>query len=137
MLGYDGIRLDWSGGYIEYPYSVSIGDSYQKDVDIRHHMDGSINGYWNQGVKRKGSLNTDAIKILQQEDIDLTRQLARYTGAVFVRTREGTAFEADVQITDLSTKNIAVMSIAIDATEIELTDEFMLPTPFKLDEGEQ
>ena len=64
VLGYDGIRLDWSGGYIEYPYSVSIGDSYQKDVDIRHHMDGSINGYWNQGVKRKGSLNTDAIKIL-------------------------------------------------------------------------
>lgn len=133
VLEYDGIRLDWAGGYIEYPYGVSIGDSYEKDVDIRHHMNGSVNGYWNQGVERKGSLNTDAIKIIQQDDIDLTRKLARYAGAVFVRTREGTAFEADVQITDLSTKNKAIMSIAIDATEIELTDEFMLPIPFNLE----
>lgn len=137
VLAGDGIRLDWAGGYIEYPYGISIGDGYQKDVDIRHHMDGGIHGYWNQGVERKGSLNTDAIKIIQQSDIDLTRQLARYTGPIFVRTREGTAFEADVQITDLSTKNIAVMSIAIDATEIDLTDEFILPTPFVLEEEEE
>lgn len=137
VLEHEGIRLDWEGGYIEYPYGVSIGDSYQKDVDIRHHMDGSVNGYWNQGIERKGSLNTEAIKVVQKSDIDLTRQLARYTGPVFVRTREGTAFEADVQITDLSTKNVAIMSIAIDATEVELTDEFMLPTPFELVEEDE
>ena len=63
-------------------------------------------------------MSTEAIKVLQQSDIDLTRQLGRYTGPVFVRTKEGTAFEADVQITDLSTKNKAIMSIAIDAEEI-------------------
>ena len=137
VLESDGIRLDWAEGFLEYPYGVSIGDSYQKDVDIRHHLNGGISGYWNQGTERKGSLGTDAIKILQQEDIDLTRQLARYTGPVFVRTREGTAFEADVQITDLSSKNIAIMTIAIDATEVDLTEEFMLPTPFELEEEEE
>ena len=62
--------------------------------------------------------------------------MARYTGPVFIRTREGTAFEADLQITDLSTKNIAVMSIAMDASEIELTDEYMLPIPFALEDSE-
>ena len=132
VLDGDGIRLDWAEGFVEYPYSVSIGDSYKKDVDIRRHLDGSIGAYWNQGIERSGSLSTDAIKILQQDDIDLTRRLARYTGPVFVRTREGTAFQADVQISNLNTKNIAVMSIAIDATEVNLTDEFMLPTPFQL-----
>ena len=130
-LEYDGIRIDWQNGYLEFPYSVSIADSYSKDVAIRKHLNGGIHGYWNQGVQRKGSLSTDAIKIIQKSDIDLTRQLARYTGPAFVRTREGTAFEADVQITDLSTKNIAVMSIAIDAQEIDLTNEFMLVTPFE------
>ena len=135
VLEGEGIRLDWAEGFIEYPYSIGIGDSYKKDVDIRKHLDGSIGAYWNHGVERSGSLSTDAIKILQQDDIDLTRRLGRYTGPVFVRTREGTAFEADVQISNLSSKNIAVMSIAIDATEVDLTEEFMLPTPFKLDEG--
>ena len=135
VLEGEGIRLDWAEGFIEYPYSIGIGDSYKKDVDIRKHLDGSIGAYWNRGVERSGSLSTDAIKILQQDDIDLTRKLGRYTGPVFVRTREGTAFEADVQISNLSSKNIAVMSIAIDATEVDLTEEFMLPTPFKLDEG--
>lgn len=132
LLDGDMIRLDWAEGFIEYPYSIDIGDSYSKDVDIRKHLDGSIGAYWNQGIERKGSLSTDVIKILQQNDIDLTRRLARYIGPVFVRTREGTAFEADVQISNLNTKNIAVMSIAIDATEVDLTDEFMLPTPFEL-----
>ena len=136
VLQGEGIRVDWEGGFIEYPYSISISDSYKKDVEIRKHLDGSINGYWNRGVERTGSLSTDAIKLIQQDDIDLTRQLARYTGAVFVRTREGTAFEADVQITNLFTKNIAVMSIALDANEIDLTDEFMLPTPFELEDSE-
>lgn len=136
VLQGEGIRVDWEGGFIEYPYSVSISDAYKKDVEIRKHLDGGINGYWNEGVQRTGSLNTEAIKIIQQEDIDLTRQLARYTGPVFIRTREGTAFEADLQITDLSTKNIAVMSIAMDASEIDLTDEYMLPIPFMLEDSE-
>ena len=137
VLEGEGIRLDWAEGFLEYPYGVSIGDAYKKDVDIRTHLNGGISGYWNQGIGRKGSLSTEAIKVLQQSDIDLTRQLGRYTGPVFVRTKEGTAFEADVQITDLSTKNKAIMSIAIDAEEIDLTEEFMLPTPFRLvEEGE-
>ena len=137
VLEGEGIRIDWSGGFLEYPYGVSIADAYKKDVEIRRHLDGSIGGYWNQGIERNGSLNTAAIKVIQKSDIDLTRQLARYTGPAFVRTREGTAFEADVQITDLSTKNIAIMTIAIDAQEIDLTDEFMLPTPFVLEEEEE
>lgn len=132
VLEGDGIRIDWAGSYIEYPYNIGISDSYKKDVDVRRHLDGGIHGYWNEGIERKGSLSTSAIKLIQQTDIDDTRQLARYTGPAFVRTREGTAFEADVQITNLSSQNPQVMSIAIDATEIDLTDEFMLPTPYEI-----
>ena len=136
VLEYDGIRLDFANGYVEYPYGVSIGDSYKKDVDIRHHLNGGVNGYWNEGIERKGSLGTETIKVIQRSDIDMTRQIARYTGPVFVRTKEGTAFEGDVQITDLATKNKAMMTIAIDATEIDLTDEFMLPTPYGFEDAQ-
>lgn len=123
---YEGIRLDWQGGSLELPYGTSIGDSYKKDVEFRQHMDGSVDGYWNPNIERTGSYSSSIIKLVQPEEINLARQLARYAGPVFVRTDNGSAFTADVQVTDLSVKNEAVTTIAINATEIGITDEFML-----------
>lgn len=128
------LRLDWAEGTLEFPYSIVIGDSYKKDFEIRHHMDGSSNGYWNPNISRTASLKTDIIKIVQPDDIRLTRQLARYAGPVFVRTPNGSAYEADVQVSDMSIKNEAVTAVAIDVTEVGLTQEYLLPIPFVLEE---
>lgn len=125
------VRIDWSGGSLELPYGLSIGDNYKKSVEFRQHMNGSVDGYWNQNIERGASYNSSIIKLIQPEEINLARALARYAGAVFVRTSNGSAFSADVQITDLSVKNKAVTAIAIDATEVGLTEEFMLPSPYE------
>lgn len=130
----DNLRFDWTGGFLELPYDLSIGDTYKKDVEIRKHMDGSNDGYWNQNISRTAKLNTDVVKLIQKEDIEQARALARYTGPVFVRTPEGSAYEADVQVTDLSADNKAIMKVAFDVTEIGLTREFSLPVPFELEE---
>lgn len=135
-LPVDILRLDWRDGYVELPYNISVGDGYTKSVDIRQHMDGSVDGYWNPNISRKASLSTDAIPLVQSFEIEAVRRLARYAGAVFVRTPNGGAFEADVEITNLSASNKHIANSAIDATEIGLTAEFMLPTPFELEEGE-
>lgn len=124
------MRFDWAGGSLELPYNISIADSYAKDVEFRKHLNGDTDGYWNQNIERKASLSSDVIRLRQQEDIIKARQLARYTGPVFVRTPDGSAYEADVQVSDMSTEG-ALTAIAIDATEIALTDEFRLPTPFE------
>lgn len=126
------MRFDWSGGSLELPYNISIGDSYSKDVEIRDHMDGSNDAYWNENITRTGSLSSDMIRLTQQDDIDLVRTLAHYAGAVFVRTPDGSAYEADVQVSDMSTEGI-LTAIAIDATEIGLTQEFSLPIPYELE----
>lgn len=123
------IRLDWQEGSLELPYGTSIGDSYKKNVEFRQHMDGSVDGYWNKNIERTSSFSSSIIKLIQPSEIALARKLARYAGAVFVRTSNGSAFTADVQVTDLSVKNKQVTAIAIDATEVGLTDEFMLPNP--------
>lgn len=124
------MRFDWSGGSLELPYGLTMGDSYKKDFELRQHMDGSSDGYWNENIERKSSLHSDIIKIIQPRDVERARTLARYPGAVFVRLPDGSAYEADVQVTDLSKKNDAVTSIAIDANEIGLTQEFALPIPY-------
>lgn len=131
------LRFDWMGGFLELPYNISIGDTYKKDVEIRQHMDGSVDGYWNQNIVRTSKLSTDVIKLDQKLEIDMARALARYAGAVFVRTPEGTAYEADVQVSDMSANNKHLMAIAIDVQETGLTKEFALPTPFDLAEEEE
>jgi hypothetical protein len=94
-------------------------------------MSGTVDGYWNSNITRTASLNSDLIRLTQQDSIDRARALARYPGAVFVRTPDGSAYVADVQVSDLSTEG-QMTAIAIDATEIGLTSEYMLPTPFIL-----
>ena len=123
------IRFDWATGSLELPYNITIGDEYEKDVDIRSHMDGSVDGYWNPNITRKASLNSDVIRLTMQDEITAARMLARYSGPVFVRTSDGSAYEADVQVADMSTDG-QMTAIAIDATEIGLTDEFTLLTPY-------
>lgn len=122
----DMMRFDWSGGTLELPYNISISDKYKKDSEIRQHMDGSSDAYWNQNVERSASLSSDVIRLEQQDEITAARHLGRYAGPVFVRTPDGSAYEADVQVSDMSTEGI-LTAIAIDATEIGLTQEFMLP----------
>ena len=135
-LGCAFMRFDWATGSLELPYNLSIGDKYKKDVEIRTHMDGSMDGYWNQNIERTASLSSDVIRLAMPEEIDAARKLARYTGPVFVRTPDGSAYEADVQVSDMSTEGI-MTAIAIDATEIGLTQEFILPTPFTFEEPDE
>lgn len=133
----ENIRFDWQDGYVELPYGLTMGDSFKKDIEIRKHMNGSLDGYWNNSVERKSSLSSDVIRIIQPDDIAMVRLLARYSGPVFVRLPYGSAFEANVEVTDLSRKNEAVMHVAFDATEVGLTQEFSLPVPNTTDETEE
>lgn len=123
------MRFDWSGGSLELPYNISIGDSYSKDVEIRAHLNGTNDAYWRKNITRTGSLSSDVIRLDQQDEIMSARALAHYAGAVFVRTPDGSAYEADVQVSDLSTDGGPLTQIAVDATEIGLTQEFQLPIP--------
>lgn len=129
----DTIRFDWQGGSLELPYGNSIGDNYSKSVEFRQHMDGSVDGYWNKNIEHGASYSSSIIRLIQPEEVTLARQLARYAGAVFVRTANGSAYPADVQVTDLSVKNKAVTAVAFDATEVGLTEEFMLSSPYEVE----
>lgn len=129
------MRFDWAGGSLELPYDIEIGDTYKKDIETRAHMDGQMDGYWNQTIERTASLNSRLIRLQSQEDVLMVRALARYAGPVFVRLPDGSAYTADVQVSDMSTTGL-LETIAIDATEIRLADEYRLPTPFSIEEEE-
>ena len=132
----DSLRFDWNGGSLELPYNLAIGDKYAKDSDIRQHLDGSSDAYWNPNITRTASLKTDVVPLYQDMEIEAVRKLARYPGAVFVRTPNGCAYEANVEVTDMSSSNKKIVAVSFDATQVGLTREFMLPIPFELEEEE-
>ena len=130
------LRFDWPYGVLELPYNIEISDAYAKQSAMRMHLDGTNNAYWNAGVKRTARYSSQIIRLDSQDDVAAARQLARYPGGVFVRTPDGSAFEADVQISDMSTSGV-IQLFSLNIEEIATTDAFMLPVyEVDVDDGE-
>ena len=130
------LRFDWPYGVLELPYNIEISDSYAKQSVKRMHLDGVNNAYWNAGTKRTASYSSQIIRLESQEDVAAARQLARYAGGVFVRTPDGSAFEADVQVNEMSTSGV-IQLFSLSIEEIETTDAFMLPPDDVEDDEEE
>ena len=92
-------------------------------------MDGTRTGWWNEGVERKATLSTDIVKVGDPEQKERIKALAVYSGPVFVRTPNGCAYTANVDVTNYDTSyDSLVIPVSFSATEIDLTDEFRVST---------
>ncbi len=118
------LRLDWGNESVELPYNITISDEVAKDSEVRKHMDGTSQAYWNEGTSRKASLSTSLVRFDSAETEELLRDMFQYAGSVFVRTPDGLAFAADVQpgTVERSWDNGAV-AVSLECTEHALTDE--------------
>ena len=131
-MGGSALRIDWQGGTVELPYDLAISDGYSKDVDVHTYLDGSTDAFYNQGVKRTATLATNVLRLQDADTIAAVKALARFVGPAFVRTPDGSAYEADVQVTDL-TPTYELSAVSISATEVALTPAYTLP-PFEVDD---
>lgn len=121
------VTFDWNSRSLQIPYNLVRQDSWSKDFEQRAHLDGSIGGGWNPAVTRSLSLSTDMVKFNSESDQRLVRELANYTGPVFVRLPNGCAFEADVQVSNLDESyNTMAISASFSASQVDLTDEFRI-----------
>lgn len=118
------LRFDWAEQYVELPYNLALADDIAKDVEVRAHLDGSHQAYWNQGHTRKATLSTDLIRFEDHDDQVLLRDMLHHAGSVFVRTPNGMAFAADVNPGTIeSSASSALVGVSLNATEHDLTDE--------------
>lgn len=120
------LRLDWDNEYLELEHSVSHSDSYQKGFEARKHLDGTVSGHWDEGRERTASLSATMIRGFETIAMESLRRLAQYPGPCMVRTVDGTAFVADVEVDGISPSSGTVnVGVSMSATEIGITDEFM------------
>lgn len=122
----DGLRLDWEDRYVELPYNLAMSEGYAKGFEAREHMDGITNGYWDAGCAHDASISTDLIRFESREQRELVREMARYPGAVFVRSGSGHAFDANVDLDEiLETHDKGAVAVSLKATAIALTQAHM------------
>lgn len=142
------IRFDWGGvnaHLMEYtsltiPYNLTYSDTFKKYFEARHHMDDRLPvGFWTSSIDRTSNISTDIIKYDNPRDKEALKSLAGYSGPVFVRRPDGCAYLANVELNNYSVAyNSEVIPVSFDITEIELTQEYMLPTgSYILDEDRQ
>ena len=124
------LRLDWDGRYVELPYDISTGDSFKKDFEARDHLgEAEPQGFWGSGIGRKGSLSCDIVRAESDVDQVALRALASYAGPVFVRTPDGSAYSANVDVSLDASADSAFVAVSLDAVRIALAPEHGIPTP--------
>lgn len=127
IMKHGAIRIDWGSESVELPYNIVMSDSWDKPFELREHMDGTRAGYWNAGVTRKSGLSTDVVKVESAPKRKALASLAKHSGAAFVRTPDGCAYSADVQVDTFDTSyNSQAVPISVTATEVALTQEYMI-----------
>lgn len=122
------IRFDWGANRtVSLPYNLKYSDTFTKAFTKKTHLDGTRTGWWNPGVDRKGSLSTELVRLADPEVKELVRELAQYPGDVFVRTPDGCAYQANVNVTNFETSyDSLVVPVSFEAEEIDLTRSFMV-----------
>lgn len=116
------VRIDYGDGYFELDRNVTYDEGYEKGFEARKHLDGSAAGYWESGVMRTASASGIILAVYEADKEERLRELAAYTGPVFVRTSDGVAYEADAQVGNLAgSMSTAAVSVTLQLTEVRPT----------------
>ena len=92
--------IDFDGGQVELTYDVDISNDWQKDFEQTAYLGGSVQGDWNKAVKRSGSVNATGVEAINGDLAEEMRRLAAYPGICHVRTKDGSSYAADVQVSE-------------------------------------
>lgn len=126
ILGIDRTIIDFNGNQLLLYYNVDVGHSWNKDFQETKYLGGSIQGDWNAGVSRTGSISMAMLTLTDAEQIRLIKQLAEYTGPCHVRTKDGSSFTADIQVSEDRDHSdydaIATFSLTITRIDAETLD---------------
>ena len=97
---HDASIIDFGTGRVELEYNVDVSNAWKKDFKETKYLGGSVQGDWNPAVSRTATVGGVAIVAGDPETIEAVRRLAVYPGLCHIRTKEGSSYPADVQVTE-------------------------------------
>ena len=92
--------IDFEDGRAFVLYEADISNSWKKDFQETQYLGGSIQGDWNKAVSRTSTVSATAVSDYDQELVQTMRRLASHPGVCHVRTKDGSNYTADVQVSE-------------------------------------
>jgi len=94
------VSIEFDNNVVEFPGNISMNHSWAKDFQTTRYLGGSIQGDWNPGAIRTGTINGTIPVDYEPEAMYGLRLLADYAGICHIRTPEGSNFYGDIQVRD-------------------------------------
>lgn len=107
--------IEFGTGRVMLQYDVDLSHTWKKDFIETQYLGGSIQGDWNQAVSRTGSFAANVVTD-DVETIEEMRRLAVYPGVCHVRTKDGSSYAADVQVSESYSQDTAHKIVAFTLT---------------------
>lgn len=92
--------IDFGTGRVMLQYNVDVSNSWKKDFKETQYLGGSVQGDWNPAVERTTNVSAVAVTAIDSETIEAMRRLATWAGICHVRTKDGSSYPADVQVSE-------------------------------------
>ncbi len=121
--------IDFGKGRVTLDYNVDLTNGWVKDFSETKYLGGSVQGDWNPAVSRTGTLT--AVTVTDDADtIEAMRRLAVWPGICHVRTKDGSSYAADVQVSEAHKQDTAhaiiEFTLAITRVDAETYDGMTL-----------
>lgn len=123
------MRIDFGTEYVEFERGVALSNKWAKGFRQHSGLDGSMPGMWGPNVTRTMSSSPVFVRIYDNDKDVALRALGQYKGACFVRTSDGSAFCANVEVGHSTSVGSAGVVAQLNVTEIDLTSEYMATVP--------
>ena len=92
--------IDFGTGRVMLQYNIDLGSSWSKDFKETQYLGGSVQGDWNPAVSRTATIAGTVIATEDPDTIEAMRRLAVYPGICHIRTKDGSSYSADVQVSE-------------------------------------
>lgn len=116
--------IDFGQNRVTFQYNVDLSASWKKDFQETKYLGGSVQGDWNPGVSRTGSVSTCVVASQDQAVIEAMRRLAVWPGICHVRTKDGSSYAADVQVSESRKhdKGQRIVDFSLSITRVDPED---------------
>lgn len=113
--------IDFDRGRVLLNYNVDVSNQWSKDFQETRYLGGSIQGDWNRAVERKSTVSAVTVPILDEGTVESVRRLAEHAGICHVRTRDGSSYSADVQVSEdySHSTDFEVVSYSFTITKVD------------------
>ena len=92
--------FEFERGQVMLELDVDISNQWRKDFKETQYLGGSVVGDWNKAVSRTASVSGTAIPGRDDDLIESMRRLADNAGICHVRTKDGSSYTADVEVSE-------------------------------------